>query len=100
LKPEKEVQTDIIKAVRAANGYVIKVLRGNSNGIPDLIICLDGVFIGCEVKAEKHRNNPENQMSAWQHKHKKMIQDANGLFICAASLEQFRDFLEDNLIYL
>ena len=99
-KSEKDVQTDIIKAVKASNGYVIKVMRGNTSGIPDLIISLDGVFVGCEVKAERYVKNPENQMSAWQHKHKQQIQDSNSLFCCVASLEQFKAFLGDNLIYL
>jgi hypothetical protein len=100
VQSEKDVQTDIIKAVKAANGYVTKVMRANTSGVPDLIIALDGVFVGCEVKAGRHIKDPEKQMSPWQHKHKKMIQESNSLFCCVASLEQFKDYLADNLIYL
>ena len=100
MKSEKEVQTEIIKAVKASNGYVVKIMRANTNGCPDLIISLDGVFVGCEVKAERYHANPEKQMSAWQHKHKQQIQDSNSLFCCVASLEQFKTYLSDNLIYL
>ncbi len=96
---EKEVQTNIIKYVKKHNGYVIKVIKGNSDGIPDLIIGLDGLFIGCEVKAGRFINNPEKEMSPWQHKHKNMIGASGALFVCCASLAQFEDFLCDN-VYL
>ena len=99
MQSEKQVQTDIIKYVKKHNGYVIKVIKGNSDGISDLIIGLDGLFIGCEVKAERFINNPEKAMSAWQHKHKDMIRAAGSLFVCCASLSQFEDFLADN-VYL
>ena len=99
-KPERDVQKDIIKYVRKSGGYVANIHRATPNGTPDLIISLDGVFVGCEVKAERYHNNPEKQMSAWQHKHKQQIQDSNSLFCCVASLEQFKTYLSDNLIYL
>ena len=99
MKSEKEVQTEIIKYVHSNGGYVVKVLRGNSSGIPDLLIAINGIFVGCEVKAERFENNPEKQMSAWQHKHKNMILASASYFVCAASLEQFKDYLEDSLIY-
>ena len=100
MKSEKEVQTDIIKYVQKHGGYVTKVIRGNTSGIPDLLICLNGIFIGCEVKAERFENNPEKQMSPWQHKHKDMIRASKGYFVCVGSLGAFKDYLEDNLIYL
>jgi len=100
MKSEKAVQSDIIKYVKAKGGYVTNIHRATPNGTPDLLICLGGVFIGCEVKAEVYHNDPSKQMSAWQHKHAKMIKEAKGIFLCPASLEQFIDGLEDNLIYL
>ncbi len=101
MQSEKEVQTDIIKFVQKRGGYIVKIIKGNSSGISDLIACIDnGIFIGIEVKAERFYKDPEKQMSAWQHKHKKMVTDANGLFVCVATLGQLIDYLEDNLIYL
>jgi len=98
---EKDVQTQITKYVTSKGGYVVKVLRANSNGVADLLMCLNsGIFVACEVKAEKYYKNPEKQMSAWQHKHADMVRASNGLFVCPSSLQQFKDFLEDNLIYL
>ncbi len=100
MKSEREVQTDIIKYIQKSGGYVTKIRAGNTSGIPDLLICINGIFIGCEVKAERFHKCPEMQMSPWQRKHKQMITDAKGLFICASTLGQFIDYLEDNLIYL
>ncbi len=99
MKSEKEVQKEIIKYVKANGGWIIKVLRANENGCPDLLIAINGIFVGCEVKAERFENNPEKQMSPWQHKHKNMILASASYFVCAASLEQFKDYLEDSLIY-
>jgi len=99
MQSEKQVQTDIIKYVKAQGGYVIKVIKGNSDGISDLIIGFDGLFIACEVKAERYIDNPEKAMSAWQHKHKDMVRASGSLFVCCASLAQFEDFLADN-VYL
>ena len=99
MKSEKEVQTEIVKYVKRHDGYAIKVMKANENGCPDLLICIDGFFIGCEVKAERFENNPEKQMSPWQHKHKNMIRASKGCFVCVGSLGAFKDYLEDNLIF-
>jgi len=97
MKSEKIVQGEIIKYVKKKGGYVTKVVKANTSGVPDLIIAMEGTFIGCEVKAESFINNPEKAMSAWQHKHKDMIRASGSLFICCASLDQFKGFLEDKL---
>ena len=99
MKSEKEVQAEIVKHITAKGGYVVKIMRANINGCPDLLCCLNSLFVGVEVKAEKFKN-PEKQMSPWQHKHKNMIREANGHFVCVSSLDAFIDYLEDHLIYL
>ena len=99
MKSEKEVQSEIIDYVKKHGGYVTKVIKGNTAGIPDLIIGMEGLFIGCEVKAERYINAPEDAMSPWQHKHKRMIQEAGSLFVCCATLLQFEDFLSE-YVYL
>ena len=99
MKTESTVQTEIIKYVRREGGYVIKVIRGNDDGIHDLIICLDGRFISCEVKREEFAPNPNKAMSPRQVKHMGMVKAARGLSVCVASLEQFIDFLHDEFEY-
>lgn len=90
-KPEKQVQSEIIKWIKHHGGYVIKVIKGNENGIPDLIACFSGRFVGIEVKAERYRDNPEKEMSPWQRKHSEKIKEAGGISMCVASLDDFID---------
>ena len=97
MKPEKDVQTEIMKYAQSKGWKVAKVMKANTNGFPDLVMCVKGLYVECEVKAERFEKDPEKQMSPWQHKHKALTEDADGIFICAASLEQFKSKLKDNL---
>ena len=97
-KPEKEVQRDIIKYVRSRGGWVIKVMVANERGCPDLLICLEGMFIGCETKAGRFIPNPIKQASAWQKRHLEAIKEAKGIAMCVASLEQFKLTISDYAI--
>ena len=90
MKRESKVQAEIAKHIKSLeSGWVIKVMRANENGCPDLLACIDGRFYGIEVKAETHEKNPFGQTSAWQRKQLRAISDANGISMCVASLEQF-----------
>lgn len=95
MKPESKVQTEIKNYIKSLGGYCIKVIKGNESGIPDLIACIDGLFIGIEVKAERFEKNPLKEASEWQKKHLRMITDANGISMCVASLQQFIDTYEE-----
>jgi Holliday junction resolvase len=93
MKPEKVVQSDIIKWIKKNGGYCIKVIKGNENGIPDLIACVNGKFVGIEVKAEKYQDEPLKQASEWQKKQLKLIQQSDGIGMCVGSLEDFIDII-------
>lgn len=95
MKAERAVQTEIIKYIKRNGGYVIKVIKGNENGILDLIACIDGYFIGIEVKAEKFEADPLKQASEWQKRHVRLIKDAGGISMVVASLEQFKARMGD-----
>ncbi len=47
---ESKVQAKIIKFVKERGGYVARIMKASKKGVPDLIICYKGYFIGCEVK--------------------------------------------------
>tara|TARA_R110000772_G_scaffold5454_8_gene19546 strand:+ start:7919 stop:8233 length:315 start_codon:yes stop_codon:yes gene_type:complete len=94
MKAEKVVQSEIMKYIKSMGWYCIKVIKGNENGIHDLIACIDGKFVSIEVKAERYHNNPANQMSEWQKRHMKLVRNANGISMCVATLEQFIDVLD------
>ena len=97
MKSEGKVQKEIMEWIVSQGHMVHKIMKANENGYPDLIICWDGVYVTCEVKREEFYKNPEKQMSAWQHKQKNKIERHNGKFVCAATLEQFKDFANATL---
>ena len=99
-KPEKQVQSEIMKYVRSHGGYCIKVIKGNENGITDLIACIEGLFISVEVKAEKYESDPWKQASAWQKLQISRVQEAKGIGMVVASLGQFKEALSDHYVYL
>jgi len=58
-QPEAKLQRKIQDALRAAGHFVFKV-HGSEfmmAGLPDLIVCADGRFVGLEVKLPATREN-------------------------------------------
>jgi Holliday junction resolvase len=49
---ESKIQLKIIKQYEAEGYFVIKLIKTNKNGIPDLLICKDGAAFFVEVKAK------------------------------------------------
>ena len=47
---EQDIQRKIIKYLEDNGAYVVKVVQATKNGVPDIIACIDGKFIGIEVK--------------------------------------------------
>lgn len=60
-------------------------------GTPDILAVLDGQFYGVEIKVGADRLRPEQQLT------KNLIQNANGVFLVANTLEQFRSELRANI---
>lgn len=54
---ERDFQNEVIKFLKSQDIYYIKVWGGGYQkaGIPDLIICLNGLFIAVELKKEDGR---------------------------------------------
>lgn len=50
---ESKLQSTIIKTLEEKGYYLIKVIRANKNGIPDLIVLKGGKTLFIEAKAEK-----------------------------------------------
>lgn len=55
---ESQIQKSIIKYLTAHNIYFVKTVRSNRRGVPDLIICLEGLFVAVEIKTQKGRVSP------------------------------------------
>ena len=47
---EQTIQSKIIKYLEGEGAYVVKVTSANKAGVPDVLACLKGKFIGVEVK--------------------------------------------------
>ena len=91
-RSEKDIELEIRKHLeRNLGAYVIKQ-HGSAftkPGIPDLTLCLNGWFIGIEVKNEK------GIVSSVQKVHIKNIKKAGGIAFVARSLEEVIDKLEE-----
>jgi hypothetical protein len=94
---ESEVQKQIIDYIEdVLGGYVIKVVRANAAGVPDLLACIpmriatqdgitSGVFFGIEVKREGLKDNT----SELQKYHLTLIKNSGGKALVVDSLIDF-----------
>ena len=72
---EKRFEMKIRKELEKYNAWVLKTWSNGiqRSGIPDLIVCLNGHFVGIEVKAEK------GKPSELQKYNIKKIKEAGGI---------------------
>ena len=73
--PEKKVKRKVVEMLKASGAYYFyPVMAGyGSSGIPDLICCYFGVFIGIECKAG------DNKPTALQDQNLTRIAEAGGI---------------------
>lgn len=74
MTPESKVKAKVVKLLKERGAYYampIGVGYGNA-GVPDFLVCYEGVFIGIECKAGKGRT------TALQDKHLEDIRTAGG----------------------
>lgn len=91
-KAESYYQKQIIKFLEEEyQAYVIKVERASKSGIPDLIVCIDGRFIGIEVK----RPDSSRGATPLQELNIGYINQAGGLAFEARSVEEVKEYLEE-----
>jgi Holliday junction resolvase len=57
MTPETKVKAKVHAALKLAGAYAVNYIGGQyaTAGTPDILACLDGVFIGIEVKAGKNK---------------------------------------------
>lgn len=86
---ETGVQKSIQEYIRNIGGYCFKV-HGSiymRAGIPDIICCVKGQFVGIEVK------DGDNKASALQEAHIRQIKKAGGLAFVAYNINDVKDEL-------
>lgn len=90
MQPEARIGKKIREHIEARGGFVFKVHGGPQmmNGLPDLICCIQGLFIGIEVKQPGH--NPTERQK-FVHS---LIRRSGGVAIVAHSVEEAAEHLE------
>jgi hypothetical protein len=86
-QPESKLSRKIMKIVREGGGYAFKVQGGPTMtaGLPDIIICWRGLFVGIETKL------PGEEASAIQtHVHLQIIASGGAVFIVRNEEEALR----------
>lgn len=87
---EAKIQNKILNWLHSQKIYSFKVTSANTNGVPDIVACLHGNFIGIEVKAEN------GHLSAVQDYNHKRIRNSGGVIFLVRpnSFEQFKKQIE------
>ena len=89
-KPEKKVQSEIIKLLKDEGYYYAKTQKTSMNGVPDILCCIEGRFAGIEVKAEGKREN----ITALQTKNLADIRIAGGYALCTDNVEDVKTLIK------
>ena len=89
---ESKVQREIIDYLEKGGHYVIKTVRTNKKGTPDILLCTqhDGKFIAIEVKAKGEKK----AITSLQKLHIELINKTGGKAFVADSLY---DVIEEGL---
>lgn len=90
MQPEAKIGKKIREYIEERGGFVFKVHGGPQMmaGLPDLIACIQGLFIGIEVK------QPGQNPTARQQFVHKLIQRSGGVAIVAHSVEEAAEGIE------
>jgi Holliday junction resolvase len=93
LTPEGKVKKEVIAYLNERGAYFFMPVTGGygRSGVPDIVACLNGKFVGIECKAG------DNQPTALQVKNLKAIRSAGGLSFCVNSVKLLREQLESEL---
>lgn len=87
---EQQIQTKIIKYLTEKDAYVVKVERASKSGVPDLIVCYKGCFLGVEVK----RPDKLHTVRPLQEHNLQLITKAGGYRCVATSIEEVEILLK------
>lgn len=92
--PEKKVKRKIVDLLKEYNAYYFYPVTGGfgASGVPDVVACVNGRFVGIEAKADLKKNKP----TALQKKNLDQIEMAGGiaLVIDANNLNLLKETLE------
>lgn len=103
--PETKLVAKMRAAGKAAYGSRLVQIKYHGNeyaqgGVSDLLDCLDGVFVACEVKApESYGGSAERALAdgptVRQREFVRKVREAGGVAGFAATVEQYLDLLAE-----
>jgi Holliday junction resolvase len=85
---ESKIQSKIIERLNSEKIYYVKVISASKAGIPDIIVCYNGMFIGIEVK------NEIGELSKLQEYNLKKIRESGGKTLVIDSYDEAKNILE------
>lgn len=97
-QPESRLSRNIQQALRLEGWFVFKIHGGPTMmaGLPDLIVCAEGYFIGLETKMPEKRNNTSPRQD-FVHE---QIRIAGGLVYVVTSVAEAVDVVHRALMEL
>ena len=89
-KSEQTIQHEILQYLNSLHPdvYVVKVILANKRGVPDLLCCYRGKFIGLEIK------QPGGKLSPIQIFEGQLIERAGGKWYRIESLDDVKSVLK------
>lgn len=87
---ESTLQNKILTFLESRGAYAVKVIAASKSGVPDILVCYGGRFIGIEVKAP----GKLNEVSELQKYNLNLIKKAYGQAYLVDSLDAVRTILE------
>lgn len=88
---EQTIQNKMIRYLEDRGHYVVKVIQANKAGIPDLLTCINGRFVGLEVK----KPNTIQNTSKLQVYNLNKIKDSGGRGYVVSSLKDLEKILQE-----
>ena len=85
---EQQLQRKITQWLKSKEIYHFKVISANKKGVPDVIACVDGLFVAIEVKL------PSGRVSELQDYNIEQITGSGGLAFVARSLDYVKNKIE------
>lgn len=90
---EKQFENKVKKYIESVGGWQVKFFANayTKNGIPDILACVNGYFVGIEVKAQTGRYS---DLQLYQIK---KIRETGGFafVLYPTGFEQFKKFVDD-----
>ena len=84
---EQKVQKRILAFLDEIGAYPVKTITANRAGVPDVLVCVGGKFVGIEIK------RPGKEATPLQLNHLQRIKEAGGVAFVAHGVDEVRERL-------